>query len=117
MARLSGQSPDGSLVEIIELPDHPWFLVANSIPNSSLVPTGLIPLPHSWGRHCSVAEADRSTRPRSGCQPPLMSWTFGQAPLLIAGPCVAESDDVMVRVAEEWSDSPGEPAGASGEFR
>ncbi len=24
--RLSGQSPDGSLVEIIELPDHPWFL-------------------------------------------------------------------------------------------
>ncbi len=24
--RLSGQSPDGGLVEIIELPDHPWFL-------------------------------------------------------------------------------------------
>ncbi|MGQ0703783.1 MAG: CTP synthase [Gemmatimonadales bacterium] len=24
--RLSGQSPDGSLVEIVELPDHPWFL-------------------------------------------------------------------------------------------
>jgi CTP synthase len=24
--RLSGQSPDGSLVEMIELPDHPWFL-------------------------------------------------------------------------------------------
>jgi 2-dehydro-3-deoxyphosphooctonate aldolase (KDO 8-P synthase) len=30
-----------------------------------------------------------------------MSWTFGKAPLLIAGPCVVESDDVMVRVAEE----------------
>jgi CTP synthase len=24
--RLSGQSPDGSLVEIVELPDHPWYL-------------------------------------------------------------------------------------------
>jgi CTP synthase len=24
--RLSGQSPDGGLVEIIELPDHPWFV-------------------------------------------------------------------------------------------
>ena len=24
--RLSGQSPDGGLVEIIELPDHPWYL-------------------------------------------------------------------------------------------
>jgi len=24
--RLSGQSPDGSLVEMVELPDHPWFL-------------------------------------------------------------------------------------------
>ena len=24
--RLSGTSPDGSLVEIVELPDHPWFV-------------------------------------------------------------------------------------------
>jgi CTP synthase len=24
--RLSGQSPDGGLVELIELPDHPWFI-------------------------------------------------------------------------------------------
>jgi CTP synthase len=24
--RLSGQSPDGGLVEMVELPDHPWFL-------------------------------------------------------------------------------------------
>ena len=24
--RLSGQSPDGGLVEVIELPDHPWFI-------------------------------------------------------------------------------------------
>ena len=24
--RISGLSPDGSLVEIVELPDHPWFL-------------------------------------------------------------------------------------------
>jgi CTP synthase len=24
--RLSGQSPDGGLVEVVELPDHPWFI-------------------------------------------------------------------------------------------
>ena len=24
--RLSGQSPDGGLVEVIELPNHPWFI-------------------------------------------------------------------------------------------
>ncbi|MBI1967087.1 MAG: CTP synthetase, partial [Gemmatimonadetes bacterium] len=24
--RCSGLSPDGSLVEMIELPDHPWFI-------------------------------------------------------------------------------------------
>ena len=24
--RISGQSPDGSLVEMIELPEHPWYV-------------------------------------------------------------------------------------------
>jgi 2-dehydro-3-deoxyphosphooctonate aldolase (KDO 8-P synthase) len=49
-----------------------------------------------------------------------MSWTFGKAPLLIAGPCVVESDDVMVRVAEELvpDSDQVEPAGVlQGEFR
>jgi CTP synthase len=28
--RVSGTSPDGDLVEMIELPDHPWFLATRS---------------------------------------------------------------------------------------
>jgi 2-dehydro-3-deoxyphosphooctonate aldolase (KDO 8-P synthase) len=30
-----------------------------------------------------------------------MSWTFSRAPLLVAGPCVIESDEVMLRIADE----------------
>jgi 2-dehydro-3-deoxyphosphooctonate aldolase (KDO 8-P synthase) len=29
-----------------------------------------------------------------------MPWTFGRAPFLIAGPCMVEGDDLMLRVAE-----------------
>ncbi|HEX5005417.1 MAG TPA: 3-deoxy-8-phosphooctulonate synthase [Gemmatimonadales bacterium] len=29
-----------------------------------------------------------------------MTWTFGQAPFLIAGPCMVEGDDLMLRVAD-----------------
>jgi CTP synthase len=37
--RLSGQSPDGGLVEIIELPDHPWFLGCQFHPELKSRPT------------------------------------------------------------------------------
>ncbi|MNP68538.1 CTP synthase [compost metagenome] len=30
--RISGTSPDGRLVEMIELPDHPWFLAVQFHP-------------------------------------------------------------------------------------
>ena len=33
--RLSGQSPDGGLVEVIELPDHAWFIGVSSTRSSS----------------------------------------------------------------------------------
>ena len=29
-----------------------------------------------------------------------MTWTFGRAPFLIAGPCMVEGDELMLRVAE-----------------
>ena len=31
----SGQSPDGTLVEIVEIPDHPWFLGCQFHPEKS----------------------------------------------------------------------------------
>ena len=33
----------------------------------------------------------------------MTAWTFASAPLLIAGPCVVETDDVMDRVADALS--------------
>ncbi len=33
--RISGRSPDGKFVEIVELPDHPWYSRYSSIPSSS----------------------------------------------------------------------------------
>ncbi len=42
--RLSGQSPDGSLVEIVELADHPWFLGCQFHPELKSRPTRPHPL-------------------------------------------------------------------------
>jgi CTP synthase len=42
--RFSGTSPDGSLVEVIELPDHPWFVGIQSHPEFKSKPTQPHPL-------------------------------------------------------------------------
>ena len=43
----SGTSPDGKLVEVMELPKHPWFLAVQCHPEFKSKPTQ----PHSlfWG--------------------------------------------------------------------
>jgi CTP synthase len=42
--RLSGLSPDGSLVEMIELPEHPWFVGCQFHPELKSRPTRPHPL-------------------------------------------------------------------------
>ena len=42
--RLSGQSPDGGLIEIIELPEHPWYLGCQFHPELKSRPTRPHPL-------------------------------------------------------------------------
>jgi CTP synthase len=42
--RISGTSPDGKLVEIIELEDHPWFLATQFHPEYQSKPTAAHPL-------------------------------------------------------------------------
>jgi CTP synthase len=42
--RLSGQSPDGGLVEVIEYPEHPWFLGCQYHPELKSRPTRPHPL-------------------------------------------------------------------------
>ncbi len=42
--RISGQSPDGKFVEVIELPDHPWFLAVQFHPEFQSKPLQPHPL-------------------------------------------------------------------------
>jgi CTP synthase len=42
--RFSGLSPDGSLVEVIELPEHPWFVAVQYHPEFKSKPTTPQPL-------------------------------------------------------------------------
>jgi CTP synthase len=48
--QLSGMSPDGSLVEVIELPDHPWFLAVQFHPEFTSRPNRPHPLFESFVR-------------------------------------------------------------------
>jgi CTP synthase len=66
--RLSGQSPDGSLVEIIELPDHPWFVGCQFHPELKSRPTRPHPLFTAFigaahASHGHVPAKARSTKP------------------------------------------------------
>ncbi len=39
---LSGLSPDGRIVEMVEIPEHPWFIGTQAHPNSNPVRTNHI---------------------------------------------------------------------------
>ena len=41
---ISGTSPDGRLVEMVELPDHPWFVATQAHPEFKSRPTNPHPL-------------------------------------------------------------------------
>lgn len=41
---VTGSSPDGKLVEIVEIPDHPWFLAVQFHPEFKSKPTQAHPL-------------------------------------------------------------------------
>jgi CTP synthase len=41
---LSGASPDGTLVEMIEIPDHPWFLASQFHPEFKSKPLDCHPM-------------------------------------------------------------------------
>jgi CTP synthase len=71
--RFSGTSPDGSLVEVIELPEHPWFVAVQYHPEFKSKPTAPQPLfaglvgaavAYNQGR------GERSTVKKSAVKPP-----------------------------------------------
>jgi CTP synthase (UTP-ammonia lyase) len=56
---LTGDSPDGNFVEIIELADHPWFLAVQFHPEFKSKPTAAHP----------VVRGVRASRPRPAPPP------------------------------------------------
>jgi CTP synthase len=42
--RISGRSPDGKFVEIVELPDHPWYVAVQFHPEFKSKPLAPHPL-------------------------------------------------------------------------
>ena len=105
---LSGQSPDGGLVEMIELPNHPWFLGCQFHPELKSRPTRPHPLFAAFIGAARAAPVRRSLRAtpilRAGGHRIVTSWRFGPGPFLIAGPCVVEDDAIMLRIAERLAD-------------
>jgi len=69
--RLSGQSPDGGLVEIIELPDHPWFLGCQFHPELKSRPTRPHPLFAAF-----VAAALKRRQVRTGAPAEVLAATL-----------------------------------------
>lgn len=63
--RLSGQSPDGGLVEMVELPDHPWFLGCQFHPELKSRPNR----PHPLFAAFVGAALTRHQRPQANATP------------------------------------------------
>jgi CTP synthase len=60
--RFSGVSPDGTLVEVVELPDHPWFLGCQFHPEFKSRPLAPHPL---FDRFVRAALEHRNVRGRT----------------------------------------------------
>jgi CTP synthase len=59
---LSGQSPDGRLVEIVELRDHPWFVASQFHPEFKSRPDRPHPLFSGFVAACVTLHDDRQAR-------------------------------------------------------
>ena len=61
---LSGTSPDGNLVEIVELPNHRWFLAAQFHPEFKSRPLDCHPIFKAYIRAALVYKRDRGEQPK-----------------------------------------------------
>lgn len=61
--KLSGVSPSGKLVEMIELEGHPWFLAVQFHPEFKSKPDGAHPLFREFVRHALLYQNERGAKP------------------------------------------------------
>ena len=83
---LSGQSPDGRLVEIVELTDHPWFVASQFHPEFKSRPERPHPL---FDGFVTASLAVRDGREPVFSARPDTSATAGETPTAPAGPAVS----------------------------
>jgi len=77
---LSGESPDGKLVEMVELPDHKWFLGCQFHPEFKSRPTDAHPLFRSFvGAALEVALASRGVAEPAKAKAPAANSKKGRA--------------------------------------
>ncbi len=90
---LSGQSPDGRLVEIVELQDHPWFVASQFHPEFKSRPERPHPLFDGFIATAVALRAGREPvlRPRAGRPAP--SVIPGTGVLDVPGPGRGDADD------------------------
>ena len=62
---LAGTSPDGKLVEIIEIPDHPWFVAVQFHPEFKSKPLAPHPLFQGFIAAALVRHQERVQMPVS----------------------------------------------------
>ena len=81
---LSGQSPDGRLVEIVELKDHPWFVASQFHPEFKSRPERPHPLFDGFvGASIAVAagrEPEFHARPQSAPAPAVRETAEAASP-------------------------------------
>jgi CTP synthase len=71
---VTGASPGGELVEIIELADHPWFLAVQCHPEFKSKPTGPHPLFHAFVQ-AGLAHREQSRKADGGRSHPQPNHT------------------------------------------
>src|SRR5437660_3488031 len=73
---VSGASPDGKLVEVIELPDHPWFVAVQCHPEFKSKPTKAQPLFYGF--------VQASLKNREGKKRGEASWPRADNPMAVS---------------------------------
>ncbi len=108
----SGLSPDGGLVEMVELADHPWFLASQFHPEFKSRPLDCHPIFRGFIRAalgasrrrlngaCRCLKELRVVKMHGAVRVGDLTIGAGRPFALIAGPCVIESRESVLRHAE-----------------
>ena len=124
---IAGTSPDGSLVEIVELPGHRWFVAVQYHPEFKSKPTDAHPLfagfigaaiEHHAAKHSGGAEAQEVDAPARRTKKRNCQFTCASGvPTMSDEKKIIIDEDWKSQVAAEKEAALHKPAAASGERR